>query len=490
MFVFSAKLPKNTGMFKLFLRIHSSFMLVFFALGVLLGTVFCFLFNLRPLSSPIWIITSAVLLIFPIIFPIRVFVPLALLSGFMLSSFRVYSELRSLEDISKFYSHEVVVFGEIPEDPDFDGASYSINLKATSINNLKDLNASFFVKLRTTEKLSRYDRLTLRGKLGDKFGSFSATMFLPKLLEISSPDPPDPILSLRDNFSENLKKHITAPESSLSLGYLLGQKTALDKELSEALRTVGLTHIVVASGANLLILVGLSRRIFSKISRFASLFFGVVLILLFTVMVGFSPSILRAGVVSILSLLAWFVGRKFHPIKLLLLVAALTLLINPGYILSLAWLLSFASFSGIMILSPILTSYLYGDRQPNFIVQVFLETFCAQLFCLPFILFFFGSVSLVGIIANAIILPTIPLVMLLSFLAGLTYFLPVFPALVGFFATQILHLHILIANYFSQLTWAIIGIPSENPLVFCIFIPLVVLCIASGYRLNRQNVLE
>ena len=66
----------------------------------------------------------------------------------------------------------------------------------------------------------------------------------------------------RNWFSERIDLSLPKKEAGLGKSYLLGMKTGLDKDLSENLKMVGLTHIVVASGAHLSILVEIARKIF------------------------------------------------------------------------------------------------------------------------------------------------------------------------------------------------------------------------------------
>ena len=249
-------------------------------------------------------------------------------------------------------------------------------------------------------------------------------------------------ISTRDWFSERIQSEVPELESKLGLSYLLGMKSGLPKELAENLRAVGLTHIVVASGAHLAILVEVAKKLFGKISRFSAVLFSVLFILFFMAMVGWTPSILRAGVMSILTLLAWYVGRKMAPWRIILITAAGTLLINPDFIVNLGWLLSFASFIGIMVLGPRLTQFFYGEKKPGMIASTVLATISATLMTLPITLFYFGQISLVNVFANLLILPTLPYAMGLVFFTGVLAGVPVFSDFVEFFTTKLLDFHI------------------------------------------------
>jgi competence protein ComEC len=159
---------------------------------------------------------------------------------------------------------------------------------------------------------------------------------------------------------------------------------------------------------------------------------STAMILAFMAVTGMSPSMSRAGLVAGLSLAAWYYGRKIHPLVLLPLAAAVTLLVNPQFGWNdLGWQLSFAAFAGVIILAPLLQRYFFGDKEPGAIRQVAGETLSAQIFTLPLLVMAFGMMSNVALLANVLILPLVPLAMLLVFLAGIFATVPLLGAVIA-----------------------------------------------------------
>ena len=251
----------------------------------------------------------------------------------------------------------------------------------------------------------------------------------------------NPVTLARDWFADRIDVLIPEKENKLGKSYLLGMKSDLPEDFTEYLRVVGLTHIVVASGAHLSILVEIARKIFGKLSRFAGLFFSLLFILFFMAMVGWTPSIMRAGIMAILTLITWYVGRKMAPLRMIVTVMSLTLLVKPSFLINIGWLLSFASYAGIMLLGPELNRFFYGEKKPGFIGSTVLTTVAATLMTLPVTLYFFGAVSLISVIANLLILPTLSFAMGLTFLAGVVVGIPGVEMVVGFVATKLLDFH-------------------------------------------------
>ena len=472
-------------------KIHKSYPILFFQIGILAGGIFAVFFKIYFFTSPLFLVASLAIFIISFLSRTRLACFIGLLSGILCMFHRASLDFSDYSVIQKFISKSVTISGIISEDPDLDGSSQKIRLTHLKINN-QSLRGQIFTKIDTKNlprqptaqnnqpsnnshlSLSREDTVVLSGTLKDGFGSFAANLSRPKILKIIKPNPPNPILVLKQKFSNLIKKYIRPPNSSLALGYLISEKSALDKNLEEKLKIIGLTHIVVASGANLSIIINLIRKIFRKISRVFSFTLSALFVLAFIVLVGFSPSMSRAAIVVFLSLIAGYFGRKWQPFRLLLFAASITLLINPLYLLDLGWLLSFGAFAGILICTPILANFFYDEPPNNIISVTIIETISATLLCLPILIYFFGSFSLVSILANLLILPTISIAMALSFATGMSFFAPILATIFGQLATLIISYHIFIINLLGSQRMFLVQIPKNNPIVLLLYFPVIV----------------
>lgn len=466
-------------------EIHPSWAIVLYSVGIILGAIFGIVFRIVYFSSLIWVFVSLVLLVFTLIFSKRGFLIFAVISGIVLAFFRVSGELYCSDYIRQFFGQSVVVSGIVKDDPAVDESGMKIKLVKLEFGEEKiSVNGSVYVSARFNRDVSRGDIIEVSGKISEGFGTFSGYMYKPNIAKILKQRPGDLILRIRNWFSERIIGLIPEPEVNLGLSYLLGMKSGLPKELDENLRVVGLVHIVVASGAHLSILIEIARKIFGRVSRFSGLLFSLIFVVFFMAMVGWTPSILRAGIMTILSLLAWYVGRKIAAWRIILIVMAFTLMLNPNFLFDLGWLLSFASYAGIMILGPVLTKFFYGEKKPGFISSIILTTISATLMTLPIILYFYGTVSLISVIANLLILPTLPYAMGLVFLTGVFAGLPGVEVVVSFLAKKLLDFHILVVEFFGAQKSFLMEIESGNAWVF--FIYLFIVC-GYGIFLMKQR---
>lgn len=291
------------------------------------------------------------------------------------------------------------------------------NVKLLEPNKI-DLIGNIKIEGRGLPMIYKGDRLQVSGKIYPRRGDNIAGISYAQISLISSNS--SKLDSLRRHFAVGLQNILPEPLASFGLGILIGQQNTLPDELTESLRKVGLIHIVAVSGYNLTVIVYFSQRLLQKKSRFQALILSNLLILTFLLITGFSPSIVRASVVSVISLFVWYFGRKVRPMLILLLSAVITAGWNPLYIWSsVGWYLSFFAFFGILILAPLLNSrFMPPKLQNSLLPQVFTETVSAQICTLPILLYIFAGVSVLSIPANLLVVPFTPFVMLATLIAG------------------------------------------------------------------------
>lgn len=242
-----------------------------------------------------------------------------------------------------------------------------------------------------------------------------------------------PIDALRRKFGAGLQSALPEPAASFGLGLLIGQRSTLPADVAETLTIVGLTHIIAVSGYNLTILVEAAKRLFGGRSKYQMTVACVTLIVVFLLITGNSPSIVRASIISLLSITAWYFGRTMKPLVLLLTAAAVTVVANPAYLWgNVSWYLSFLAFYGVVVVGPLAVRRIYGMCEPGLIAKILIESLCAEIMTLPYVLYIFGQMSHVSLAANVLVAAFVPLAMLLCAVAGAAGM--AVPFLAGWFA--------------------------------------------------------
>lgn len=445
--------------------LHSSWIAAIAAASVLLGAFAARHLHIYAFLYSGWLVVALSLLAVCLYKQKRWCVVLAIVAGLLIGYIRGLQTVVQERPVAEFIGQEVVIKGRITEDVVVKSGSDRMTLKLIEINQHK-IAGKIWVSLsqRDGVELQRSDVITIKGKLKPGFATYAGVISYGQLISANRTVKGDIGLEIREWFGDGAARVIKPPEVDLALGFLAGEKSSLPDDLLDALQVVGLTHIIVASGYNLTILVRLSRRTLAKASKFAATAGSAGLVGAFILVTGFSPSMSRAGIVTGLSLVAWYYGRNFHPIVLLLLAAAMTVLIDPSYVWGDAgWLLSFSAFAGVLVAAPLLNKYFYGDEKAGIWRQIILETTSAQLLTMPVIIYLFGQYSLIALVANLLILPLIPLVMLLSFIAGLAmnFQLSIIGELIGWLAEKLLQYMIWVVEILASLSWASVDIAAS-----------------------------
>ncbi|PID31464.1 hypothetical protein CR983_01015 [Candidatus Saccharibacteria bacterium] len=443
-----------------------------------------------------WMMVGAVLFGFSCYKRWRWLLLVAVLAGMLIGMSRGVLDIAARHVYAQHVGHIVTLSGRVSEDVDRGRRGEQV-VRLTDIRSgEQQLPAQIWATLEDKAAIQRSDIVTIRGRLGEGFGSFAGSIYRADIIKIERPTPGDVALHVRDDFGWHVRLGIEEPAASLGMGYLTGQRRSLPEDLDVALKIAGLTHIVVASGYNLTILVRFAKRLLEKASRYLTVLVSGIMIASFMAVTGLSPSMTRAGLVAGLALAAWYFGRKFHPVTLLLVAAAATGLVNPSYVWgSLGWQLSFAAFAGVMVVAPLGQAYFFGAKKPGMIRQILGETISAQLATAPLLLYSFGQISNVAVIANALVLPLVPFAMILTFIAGVAgYLTPALAPLVALPAQWLLDYMVYAATTTSSVSWAQSEL--ELPLwgVVLLFAMLAAACWwmwrASGYRLRDGNIIE
>lgn len=212
--------------------------------------------------------------------------------------------------------------------------------------------------------------------------------------------------ALRNSFPED-----TYP---FAQALLLGDTSALEYETDTNFKISGIRHIIAVSGLHVSILIGMISNVTFR-KKYLMVPLGLAVLFVFSALVGFSPSVVRAALMSALILLGILLNREYDGATALSFAVLVMLLQNPLVIASVSFQLSVASVAGI---------YLFSDRIRNWIlfqydpyrkkhpirksVRIFASsasvTLSAMVLTTPLCAGYFGMVSLVSVVTNLLAL--------------------------------------------------------------------------------------
>jgi len=171
---------------------------------------------------------------------------------------------------------------------------------------------------------------------------------------------------------------------------LIGYREGLSEEVEEAFSNSGLTHLMAVSGANVAFIMLPLVFIFKKL-RFRQNIYNIIIIgilLLFTFITGFEPSVLRAVIMAIVILVGQILKRETDIFTSIAFAAILLLLLNPGNLFNIGFQLSFAATISLVLFYTNLKNMLNFGFLPEFITDVLASTLAAQIGVLPITVFY------------------------------------------------------------------------------------------------------
>ncbi|RDY23988.1 ComEC/Rec2 family competence protein [Romboutsia maritimum] len=235
---------------------------------------------------------------------------------------------------------------------------------------------------------------------------------------------------------------------------LLGAKENLTQEDKEIFSKTGTSHIIAISGLHIGILCTLVILIIRSINKFYKLIILSVILSLYCIMVGVSPSIVRSILFIIALYLSIFYDKKKDGISTLSLIGIFFIINNPYIIHNISFQLSFLATLSII--------YFYGYINNILKIEIISITLCANILTLPIIYYNFKLVTINSILGNLIIVPFIGVIMYLSIISIILFNINVWVAkVVAYFNIIIMDSIYFLLNILSRLDFTYVEV--ENP---------------------------
>ena len=362
--------------------------------------------------------------------------------------------------LAAYHGHDrLQLQGSVTGDPEAAGAATRLRLRVDQImsgDDWAEISGDVLVTLRESAELTRQrdkpyfrygDRLLLVGTLEapPELEDFDYPAYLARQGIKSVSSFPEATLlnegegtafyrwlyTVRRSIADSLAQVVPEPQASLGQAVLLGLRENLPVDLVDDFRTTGTSHVLAISGLHVGILLGMSLAISGRVfgrRRQLYLTLPFVLMWLYALISGMSPSVTRAAIMGSVFMAAIFLGRPRSILPALGFAAAVMVAINPDVLWSVSFQLSFAAMAGIAVLAEPLSrriQALYAGRLDagvqallapvSFIAAM---SIAATLATLPLVDFHFQQVSLVGLPATILVLPALPFVLVLQAVSG------------------------------------------------------------------------
>lgn len=217
---------------------------------------------------------------------------------------------------------------------------------------------------------------------------------------------------LRKTIANQLEICFSKETSAFVKALLLGDRSGIDYETSTAFKVSGISHIIAVSGLHVSILYAVIFLIAGR-KRLITMIIGIPILIFFAALTGFTPSVTRACVMQILFIIADCILKEYDPPTALSVSVLLMLVVNPIAVSSVSLQLSVGCMAGIILFYPSIQKWIcnfpfwrsWKGKKPkvrfrNWFASGVAVTFSSMFFTTPFVAYYFGCVSLIGVLTN------------------------------------------------------------------------------------------
>lgn len=211
-----------------------------------------------------------------------------------------------------------------------------------------------------------------------------------------------------------LSQSLEQPASSLALGMLIGYRQTLPGDIEQSFNKAGLTHILAVSGFNMTIVANAFGMLAWIIGRRKADILAVFGVIAFTLLTGFTAAVIRAAIMAIIWLVARAIGRITYSYLALLLAGTLMLIHNPLLLFyDVGFQLSISATIGVLAAHQLRVKI----GREDYWSELLWPTFGAIVLTAPIVAYHFNTLSIIAPLANALVLPLVPILMLLGVLS-------------------------------------------------------------------------
>lgn len=241
--------------------------------------------------------------------------------------------------------------------------------------------------------------------------------------------PPTGVFTAASDLRRGLQRTVDglpSPGAGLIAGLSVGDTSAVEPALDDAMKASSLSHLTAVSGANCALVVGAAFGLAALLGAPRGLRVGAggAALLGFVLLVSPEPSVVRAAAMAIVAMTALLLGRVGAGVSVLSVSVTVLLILDPWLSLSLGFALSSAATAALLLLAGPLSEGM-TRWLPEPIALLLAVPLSAQLACGPLLVLIEPTVPVYGVLANVIAAPAAAPATLIGLLACVLGGLPV-----------------------------------------------------------------
>lgn len=241
---------------------------------------------------------------------------------------------------------------------------------------------------------------------------------------------------LKHNIVRQMDKHFTQPALGFLKAVVVGDRSGLERTITDEFMKTGTIHIISVSGTHVALLaciiIFLLRLV--RIPKKPAMAFTVAALVIYAFLAGLGSPILRSVIMFAIFALGYILDRETNILNSLGVAAFMILLWNPKELFDPSFQLSFGSIASIALITPAIDRLLRieikgrlkaADKARLYVLKAVSVSLAAWIGVAPIVAYYFNIASPVAVVANLIVVPVVSLLMIMSFaflpLASLAY---------------------------------------------------------------------
>ena len=265
---------------------------------------------------------------------------------------------------------------------------------------------------------------------------------------------------------------------------LWGYKGDISNEAYAAYRTSGIAHVLALSGLHVSFVAALVDRLTKRCPIRPKFFITAALLISYCAVAAFPSSLIRATVMTLCALYARVCGRRYDMLSGMSFAAAVILVSDPSSLFEIGFQLSFGAVLVIALLMRPISEKL--SFLPEDIAAMIAVSICGTLGTLPLSVYYFGTIPVLGLFANVLILPIVPFVFVSALLISLLGLIA--PGLAGFIAPGAEFLTAAMTSAAEMISSVSFAVRQASiPLSACLCIYLGYICISDYPLISKQK---
>ncbi len=228
-------------------------------------------------------------------------------------------------------------------------------------------------------------------------------------------------LKLDEKIRQRVKsKFFGLKNGAICYAVLFGDKSEIDDDMKEAFSSAGVVHLLTVSGLHISFLIALLGFALKKckIRGWINLLICTSFVIFYAFLCGWTPSVLRAGVMGLVLALATASGKRYDGLSSLGLAGCIILLVKPLFALDVGFLMSFFCVFSIFALCTVLKKF-FGKFLHKRIAEGLAISLSAQVGIFPFALKISEGTNFLSFFANLIIVPIFSVIYPILFVSTL-----------------------------------------------------------------------